>query len=93
MSKFLTLAEAVARIEEWQEEEFEGNIDLVELPPETVDNLTDVEEINDENVVWDASSPDDVPGFVEICAHNDIDCETDNRSIRKVAVEWSRKPL
>ena len=69
MAKFKYLFSAVEAAEkimaEWSDEE-EDNIDIVLLPPENIDAVTDDEEVDDNGERVDNRMPNDVSGTIEI---------------------------
>ena len=69
MVKFKYLFSAVEAAEkimaEWSDEE-EDNIDIVLLPPENIDAVTDEEEVDDNGERVDNRMPNDVSGTIEI---------------------------
>lgn len=65
--KFLTLAELENILEDpnfWSDDDDDSPVDIVELPPENVDNVSDVEDIDDD--ILEDTLPNDVPGRLEI---------------------------
>ena len=69
MAEFKYLFSAVEAAEkimaEWSDEE-EDNIDIVLLPPENIDAVTDEEEVDDHGERVDNRMPNDVSGTIEI---------------------------
>ena len=63
---FFSAVEAAEKImAEWSDEE-EDNIDIVLLPPENIDAVTDDEEVDDNGERVDNRMPNDVSGTIEI---------------------------
>ena len=63
---FFSAVEAAEKImAEWSDEE-EDNIDIVLLPPENIDAVTDEEEVDDNGERVDNRMPNDVSGTIEI---------------------------
>ncbi|KAK4881138.1 hypothetical protein RN001_004457 [Aquatica leii] len=92
--KFLTLKE----LEDYWDDEanFEdinddnATIDIVLLPPEQVDELSDLEEL-EENILED-TVPVDVPGTIEIHGLNHNEVERNNQSkTEKTISEWNKE--
>ena len=70
MANFKCLFSAVEAVEkimaEWRDEEEEGNIDIVLLPTENIDAVTDDEEVDENGERVDNRMPNDVSGTIEI---------------------------
>ena len=93
MPKKMDLATAVAMIEEMENTE-DDTIDIVEIPPEKVDEQTDEEDIDEDSVQDDLTQPGEVPGKVEL--HSAIEPDEHLEKIpnkkRKIKVDWMKKP-
>ena len=99
-TKYLTLKEAVSMIEAMIDEgevEEEDAIDIVELPPEAVDNLTDTEDV-DENELGVQKNLGDTAGSVEVHSSADgthiPDSSNNHPAAKRIKIHYKwLKPL
>ena len=96
MKKAYTIQQAVDLITEMEDEEIEEAdvIDIVELPPETVDHVSDTEEIDDEDLTMEPNLRD-AAGKLEVHFHGDTYRSVDDSNVagvgkprRKSVAEW-----
>ena len=89
MKKVISLEQAVEMITEIDDDEFEETdiVDIIELPPECVDNVSDCEAIDDDDL-----SPEqnlrDTAGKLEIHLHGNAVSNADSSKRKKSVANW-----